>query len=152
MEIRPWSPGSQLSHPTRVSQRARFRYVHIQRREILFGIERLPPGRRRLELEASANRAFRLLPCEAVPAEAARIYAKVKAAQQMQGLSLDENDLWIAATTLSLSATLVTADSDFLSIQRSENGCDHYALAPALQVFLCGCAPFREKDLISNHL
>ena len=110
-----------------------------------------PPGRRRLELEASANRAFRLLPCEAVPAEAARIYAKVKAAQQMQGLSLDENDLWIAATTLSLSATLVTADSDFLSIQRSENGCDHYALAPALQVFLCGCAPFREKDLISNH-
>ncbi len=88
----------------------------ISRGEILFGIERLAPGRRRIELEASANRAFRLLPCEVVPAEAARIYAIVKASQQRQGLSLDENDLWIAATTLSLRATLVTSDCDFLSL------------------------------------
>jgi len=32
---------------------------------------------------------------------------------ERRGSRLDENDLWIAATSLSLGAILVTADSDF---------------------------------------
>ena len=32
---------------------------------------------------------------------------------QNKGLSLDENDLWIAATAMSLGATLVSRDTDF---------------------------------------
>ena len=32
-------------------------------------------------------------------------------------LPLDENDLWIAATALSLGATLVSRDSDFRAIE-----------------------------------
>jgi predicted nucleic acid-binding protein len=35
------------------------------------------------------------------------------ASQQPRGLSLDENDLWIAATALVLHATLVSRDDDF---------------------------------------
>jgi predicted nucleic acid-binding protein len=37
-------------------------------------------------------------------------------ARQQQGLSLDENDLWVAATALALGAGLVTRDSDFAGI------------------------------------
>jgi predicted nucleic acid-binding protein len=32
-------------------------------------------------------------------------------------LSLDENDLWIAATAIALGATLVTRDADFASVE-----------------------------------
>ena len=38
--------------------------------EILFGIERLAPGRRRTELEGRAGKLFAILPCEAIPAAA----------------------------------------------------------------------------------
>ena len=41
-------------------------------------------------------------------------YASAKISQQRRGLSLDENDLWIAA--VALGATLVSGDSDFQSI------------------------------------
>jgi predicted nucleic acid-binding protein len=41
----------------------------------------------------------------------------VKASQQRRGLPLDENDLWIAATTLAIDATLVSRDSDFHAVE-----------------------------------
>jgi predicted nucleic acid-binding protein len=41
----------------------------------------------------------------------------VEATQQRRGLPLDENDLWIAATALSLEATVVSRDSDFQEIE-----------------------------------
>ncbi len=72
----------------------------IVRGEILFGIERLAPGRRRTELEGRAGKLFAILPCEAIPVAAGDRYAMLKASQQRRGLSLDENDLWIAATAL----------------------------------------------------
>jgi predicted nucleic acid-binding protein len=53
--------------------------------------------------------AFR---CEPVPEQAGDLYAAVKLARQKSGLSLDENDLWVAATALALCATLVSRDSD----------------------------------------
>jgi predicted nucleic acid-binding protein len=88
----------------------------ISRGEILFGLERLGPGRRRTDLERKAWRLFAILPCEPIPAAVADQYAAVKATQQRRGLPLDENDLWIAATALSLEATLVSRDSDFQAI------------------------------------
>jgi predicted nucleic acid-binding protein len=85
----------------------------IVRGEILFGIERLPEGNRRTHLADKASRVFAAVRCEAVPKEAGDHYARIKVVSQRKGLVLDENDLWIAATALSLAATLVSRDSDF---------------------------------------
>jgi tRNA(fMet)-specific endonuclease VapC len=89
----------------------------IVRGEILFGLERLAPGRRRTELEGKAGKLFAILPCEPIPAAAADRYANVKVSQQRRGLPLDENDLWIAATAIASNATLVSRDSDFGKIE-----------------------------------
>ena len=87
----------------------------IVRGEILFGLERLAAGRRRFELEGKAAKLFAARPCETIPA--GDQYARLKAMQQRVGLPLDENDLWIAATTLAIGATLVTRDRDFQAIE-----------------------------------
>jgi predicted nucleic acid-binding protein len=68
----------------------------ITRGEVLFGLERLPQGRRRTE--AKALPLFGVLPCEPIPSSAGDRYASVKISQQRRGLPLDENNLWIAAT------------------------------------------------------
>jgi predicted nucleic acid-binding protein len=85
----------------------------IARGEILFGIARLPPGRRRTELEETGRQFLAALRCEPVPERAADFYAAVKLARQQRGITLDENDLWMAATALALGATLVSRDRDF---------------------------------------
>ena len=95
---------------------ARVVVCSIVRGEILYGIERLPAGRRRQELERKAAIVLTSVVCEAVPAAAADEYARVKVAQQRTGLAVDENDLWIAATVLTLGAVLVTRDCDFTRI------------------------------------
>jgi predicted nucleic acid-binding protein len=88
----------------------------VCRGEVLFGLMRLTPGRRRNELEAKAQKLFTIVRCMAVPPSAADHYAAVKLSQQRRGLSLDENDLWIAATALAVDATLVGRDRDFADI------------------------------------
>jgi predicted nucleic acid-binding protein len=88
----------------------------IVRGEVLFGIARLPEGRRRTELEESGRRFLAVLHCEPIPERAGDFYAAVKLARQQRGLSLDENDLWVAATTLALGATLVSRDGDFRGV------------------------------------
>ncbi|MCI0392836.1 MAG: PIN domain-containing protein [Acidobacteria bacterium] len=85
----------------------------VVRGEIRYGIERLPQGKRRQELEAKASNLFAVIPCEPVPEAAGDHYATVKLNRQLRGLALDENDLWIAATALALGATLVSRDNDF---------------------------------------
>jgi predicted nucleic acid-binding protein len=89
----------------------------ISRGEILFGLEKLVPGRRRNELEGKAGKLFAVLPCEPILSAAADRYANVKASQQRRGLPLDENDLWIAATALVMNTTLVSRDRDFQAIE-----------------------------------
>src|SRR5271163_41982 len=69
----------------------------IVRGEILFGIARLPPGRRRTELEETGRQFLAAIPCEPIPERAGDYYAAVKLARQDGGLTLDENDLWVAA-------------------------------------------------------
>lgn len=85
----------------------------IVRGEILFGIQRLPSGRRRRDLETKAASLFAVIPCEPVPEAAGDHYATLKMDRLRLGLGLDENDLWIAATALALGAVLVTRDLDF---------------------------------------
>jgi tRNA(fMet)-specific endonuclease VapC len=85
----------------------------IVRGEVLFGIARLPPCRRRTEVEDTGRQFLASVRCEPVPERAGDFYAAVKLTRQQRGLTLDENDLWVAATALALGATLVTRDSDF---------------------------------------
>ena len=85
----------------------------IVRGEVLFGIERLPQGKRQARLADRAMQLLSAISCEAVPEDAGDHYARIKIASQRKGLVLDENDLWIAATALSLAGTLVSRDSDF---------------------------------------
>jgi predicted nucleic acid-binding protein len=88
----------------------------IVRGEILFGIAKLPEGRRRAELEEIGTRFLSAFRCEPIPEQAAAFYADLKVTRRQNGLSLDENDLWIAATTLALGAKLVSRDGDFAGI------------------------------------
>lgn len=95
----------------------------IVRGEILFGIERLPRGRRRDELSAKAHGALSGMECEDVPAAAADHFGRLKAMAEGLGTALDDNDLWIASTALIYGAILVTRDQDFerLGVLRVED-------------------------------
>ena len=83
------------------------------RGEILYGLERLPKGKRRTALEAKAQHLFATMGCEPVAAIIADHYARLKRSAEKAGTALDENDVWIAATAEALGAILVTSDSDF---------------------------------------
>lgn len=96
-----------------ISSAERVVICSVVRGEIRYGIERLPEGKRRQELEIKAAKFFSILPCEPVSEVAGDHYARVKLTCQRKGLVLDENDLWIAATALALDAVLVTRDTDF---------------------------------------
>ena len=89
----------------------------IVRGEIRYGIEQLTQSRRRQDLENQAAPLFTIIPCEAIPETAGDHYASIKLTRQRKGLTLDENDLWIAATAAALAATLITRDSDFQKIE-----------------------------------
>ena len=83
---------------------------------ILFGIAVLPAGRRRTELEETGHLFLSTIRCEPVPERAASFYADLKLSRRQKGVSLDENDLWVAATALALGARLVSRDRDFHGI------------------------------------
>ena len=85
----------------------------IVRGEVCYGLERMPQGRKRRDLEAKAMALFAALLCESIPEAAGDHYARIKRETERKGTPLDENDLWIAATARALGAVLVTSDSDF---------------------------------------
>ncbi len=64
-------------------------------------------------MEKTGREFLAVFRCEPVPEQAGDFYAAVKLARQQRGLTLDENDLWVAAPALALGATLVSRDTDF---------------------------------------
>ena len=84
--------------------------------EIRYGLERLPPGKKRTDLEARANRVLANVRIDGVSEPVADTYGRLKASLESQGLNLDDNDLWIAATALTLGSVLVTRDAIFSRI------------------------------------
>jgi predicted nucleic acid-binding protein len=89
----------------------------IVRGEILYRLARLPQGRRRANLTKQAAPLFASMACQPIPEAAGDAYANIKRTRERQGLRLDENDLWIAATASAVGATLVTRDRDFTSVE-----------------------------------
>ncbi len=85
----------------------------IVRGEIRYGLERLPIGKRRTNLEAKASAVSATLPIEPIVAAAADIYGTIRRGLELQGHNLSDNDLWIAAAALSLGAILVSNDQAF---------------------------------------
>jgi tRNA(fMet)-specific endonuclease VapC len=85
----------------------------VVRGEALFGVERIPPGKRRDAVEQNVRAVLASLHEEAVPVAASEHYASIKRGRERAGMRMEENDLWIAATALALGAVLVTHDVDF---------------------------------------
>lgn len=84
--------------------------------ETLFGLYRLPFGRRRSELERKTADVLAPLYFEPVPAGAAEAYGRTRADLVARGRVVGENDLWIVASALVLGATLVSRDGDVQGI------------------------------------
>jgi predicted nucleic acid-binding protein len=80
----------------------------IVRGEVCFGLERLPTGKRRTDLELKATKVFAALPIEATTASAADIYGSIRSSLETKGFNLSDNDLWIAATALSIGFGIVS--------------------------------------------
>src|SRR5262249_829073 len=88
----------------------------IVRGEIYYGLERLPAGKKRADLEARAQTILAALPCEPITERVAEVYGRLKAFLDGRGLNLQDNDLWVAATALTLGAILVSRDQMFNQI------------------------------------
>ncbi len=88
----------------------------IVRGEIRYGLARMPDGKRRQALESKAAILFSATVCEPMLETVGGHYGRIKSESQTRGLSVDENDLWIAATSIALGATLVSRDAVFLRI------------------------------------
>jgi predicted nucleic acid-binding protein len=84
--------------------------------EILQGVDRLPMGLKREALQDQVQTVLPTVSCEPVPVSAAAIYARIKTQRQGVSRSMDANDLWIAATAVSLGAILVSCDPDFTDV------------------------------------
>jgi predicted nucleic acid-binding protein len=84
--------------------------------EIRYGLSRLPPGKKRNDLEARAQSILAPFRIEPVTEPIADAYGHLKASLEGQGLIHDDNDLWIAATALSHGNLVVTRDHVFTRV------------------------------------
>jgi predicted nucleic acid-binding protein len=78
--------------------------------EIRYGLQRLPAGKKRADLEARAQLILSALTVEPITQAMAEAYGRHKAQLDAQGVNLGDNDLWIASAALSLGMILVTRD------------------------------------------
>lgn len=88
------------------------RVTAITRAEILYGIESLPPGKRRTAIAAAAKFVFDHVPAPVLPfdADAAAHFARIAASRKRIGQPIGLMDAQIAAIALSHGATLATRD------------------------------------------
>jgi tRNA(fMet)-specific endonuclease VapC len=84
--------------------------------EIRYGLERLPLGKRRTNLENKAAAVLAALAIEPVTQPVGDIYGRIRRTLELKGKIMDDNDLWIAAVALSLGAVLVSNDQGFNNV------------------------------------
>ena len=89
----------------------------ITQAELLYGVEMLPAGKRRMRLSAAIEKVFteefreRILPFDQ---DAARVFAKIVAGRDALGRPISQSDAMIAAVARSRRAALATRNtSDF---------------------------------------
>ncbi len=81
--------------------------------EIRYGLERLPLGKRRSNLEAKAALILGAIANEVVTSGAGEIYGAIRRDMEVNGRNPDDNDLWIASVALDLGGVLVSNDHEF---------------------------------------
>lgn len=84
--------------------------------EIRYGLDRLPMGKKRTDLETRAQTSLAAIRIEPVTAQIAQAYGSLKAALESQGLTLDDNDIWIAATAMTHGDLFVKRDQAFSKV------------------------------------
>lgn len=84
--------------------------------ELRYGLDRLPAGKKRSDLEARAQNILAMIRIDPITEPIANTYGRLKASLESQGLNLDDNDLWIAATAWSTGSLVVTRDQIFNQI------------------------------------
>jgi len=102
-----------VSRTTVLAPAGRVFLCSIVRGEILYGLAKLTQGRKRRELTEKAANLFATMMCLPVPERAADEYASFKRYRERRGLSLNDNNLWIAATAAAEDMVLITRDFDF---------------------------------------
>jgi predicted nucleic acid-binding protein len=85
----------------------------VARGEILFGVERLPAGKKRDSLRLKAIQALALFRCDPITEDIGDRYAAVRLVCRQNGVALNDNDLWIAACAVAWRARLISRDADF---------------------------------------
>ncbi|MBK1706067.1 PIN domain-containing protein [Halochromatium glycolicum] len=80
--------------------------------ELLVGVHRAIPERRRIRRSASVEAMLAALPILDITLEVARAHAELVAAMRQQGLTLGANDAYIAATALAGGRALLTTDAE----------------------------------------
>ena len=78
--------------------------------ELAYGIERLPPSKRKQRLDARARLLREELESPPWTWEVSRAFGSLKASLEARGERLDDLDVAIAAHALALGAVLVTAN------------------------------------------
>jgi tRNA(fMet)-specific endonuclease VapC len=84
--------------------------------EIRYGLSRLPPSKKRADLEARAQAILAAFCIEPVSEAVADVYGNLKATLESQGLTPGDNDLWIAATAIVHASLVVTRDHIFAKV------------------------------------
>ena len=80
--------------------------------EVRFGVERLSTGARKADVARRTTVVLARLMCLSIDPAVADHSAQIKVAMRRSGRGIGENDLWIAATALSIGALLVSRDAD----------------------------------------
>jgi toxin FitB len=97
-----------------VERRSNLFTTAITQAELLYGIERMPKGRRRSALQAEIIKIFeedfadRILPFDS---DAAEVFARIAASRRAMGRPISEADAQIAAIAHSRGAALATRNA-----------------------------------------
>ncbi|HEX8425551.1 type II toxin-antitoxin system VapC family toxin [Hymenobacter sp.] len=99
---------------TQIRNSARFAISCITVGGLLYGAHNSARVQLNLDRLDALFQDIEVLPCDA---ETSHFYARCKAQLKRIGRPINENDLWIAATAMQHTLTLVSRDDDFTAVE-----------------------------------